>query len=56
MSAAIWILILIGVFFSGYIVAWVINEEDRDSYMYAKGFHDGYNKCLDDINYGRVEI
>lgn len=56
MNVLVFLLILFGVFASGYVVAYVIYSEDRDSAMYAQGFHDGYNKCLDDINYGKGRI
>ena len=41
------------VFLSGYLTAAIMHDEDRCSEIYAQGFHDGYGKCIDDINNGR---
>lgn len=45
-------LIVTAVFSAGYISAMTIHEEDRCSEIYARGFHDGYSKCIDDVNGG----
>lgn len=48
MTAIIILLCITGIFFAGYVTAGILSVNDPDVY-YSEGFHDGYQKALNDL-------